>query len=160
MKLFIGDLVEPVDVPAIFLRELLQPNVGVFSQQHDGRHPGLVGAEGLVFHQRRLVACGVATAAAHSVCADHILIGGVEAGELVAFESFAAASCVGAAVAAGSGRVELHPDGNLFLVQDVHGQQYAAQVSSQQRRPLLPDELQLAGERIRRGKHGRAQNLY
>jgi hypothetical protein len=45
-QLFVGDLVEAVDVAAVFLGELLEPDVGALGDQDDVGHPGLVGAEG------------------------------------------------------------------------------------------------------------------
>ncbi len=48
VQLFVGDLVEAMDVAAVFLGELLQPDVGALGHQDDVGHPGLVGAEGFV----------------------------------------------------------------------------------------------------------------
>ena len=52
VKLFLRDLVKAVDVAAVLLRQLLQPDVGALSEEDDGRHPGVILAEGLVLVDR------------------------------------------------------------------------------------------------------------
>ena len=163
LELFVRNLVKTMDVTAILLRELLKPDVGVLGEQHNRRHPGLIGAESLVLDQRRLVIHGIPATATNAIRTHDVIFTGVgvgvEAGELVAFEALAAATCVGVAEAAGRGRMEAHPDGDFLLMEHIDGQQDAAEVGAEDGRPLLPDEVQLAGQRVRRGKHGRAQHL-
>ncbi len=63
LQLFVGDLVEAVDVAAVFFGELLEPDVGALGDEDDVGHPGLVGGEGFVFVEGGLVVGGVAAAA-------------------------------------------------------------------------------------------------
>ena len=51
-QLFVGDLVEPVDVAAVLLAQLRQPDVGALGDQHRAGHPRRVGAELFVFMRR------------------------------------------------------------------------------------------------------------
>ena len=55
-EFFVGDLVEAMDVAEVFLGELFQPDVGALGHEDDVGHPGLVGGEGFVLVERRLVA--------------------------------------------------------------------------------------------------------
>ena len=43
IQLFIRNLVEPMDMPAVFVRQLLQPDIGRFGQQHGPWHPVEIG---------------------------------------------------------------------------------------------------------------------
>src|SRR6201999_2030564 len=52
-QLFVGNLVESVNVALIFFRKLLEPDIGALGDEHDGGHPCLVGAEGLVLVHAR-----------------------------------------------------------------------------------------------------------
>ena len=51
-QFFVGNLVEPIDVPAVLLAQLRQPHVGALGNQHRVRHPRRVGAELFVFMRR------------------------------------------------------------------------------------------------------------
>ena len=48
-QLFVGNLVQAIDVAAVVAGELLQPDVGALGDEHGGGHPFLVGAEALGF---------------------------------------------------------------------------------------------------------------
>src|SRR5580698_6580791 len=41
-QLFVGNLIQAMNVAAIMTGELLQPNVGALGDEHGGRHPFLV----------------------------------------------------------------------------------------------------------------------
>src|SRR5262245_23098828 len=49
IKFLIGDLVESLDPAAIFLRKLFEPNIGIFSDEYQSRHPVFIGAVALIF---------------------------------------------------------------------------------------------------------------
>ena len=51
-ELFVGNLVEAVDVRGHTAAELRQPDVGALGDQHGGRHPGRVGRELFVLVRR------------------------------------------------------------------------------------------------------------
>ena len=147
LQLLVGDLVEAVDVAQIFLGELLQPDIGALGHQHHVRHPGLVGAEVFVLVERGLIVVCV-TAAAKLV----------EADVLIALESHRSPRGPVAELV-GAGRMEAHPDGEVLFAQHIDGQQDALDVVAEVGRPALADEVELADERVGRGKHGRAQRV-
>jgi hypothetical protein len=57
----------------------------------------------------------------------------------------------------GPGGIEAHPDGEVFLAEDVDGEEDAAEVGADEGGPALADEVELAGEGVGRGEHGRAE---
>jgi hypothetical protein len=59
----------------------------------------------------------------------------------------------------GAGRVEAHPDGKVLLAEDVDGEQDAAEVGVEVRRPLFADVVELAGEGVGRGEEGSAKRV-
>ena len=64
IELLVRDLIEPVDVASVLLRELIEPDVDGLRDQDDVRHPVQVGAEArhlLVPRPRRLVVPHVLT---------------------------------------------------------------------------------------------------
>ena len=93
-ELLVGNLVEAGNRAPILPAHLRQPHVGALGDQHDGRHPGCVGRELLVF-MRRIAEDG------HLGGADHI--------RPLLLAAFAMAS--GGFAGLDGGRVELHPDG-------------------------------------------------
>ena len=156
VELFVGDLVEAVDVAAVFFGELLEPDVGALGHEDDVGHPGLVGGEGFVLVERGLVVGGVAAAA--------------DAVGLVMYSSSKPMNSSptkpmrapgGCAVAelVGAGGVEAHPDGEVFFAEDVDGEEDAAEVFAEVGRPVFADEVELAGEGVGRGEHGRAEGV-
>ena len=132
-KFFIGNLIEPMDMAAILLAELREPDVGAFRNQHGVRHPCGVGTELLVLMRRvtkdrdlrladdgRPLLCTALAAAARGL-----------------FSGSAHAGCIG---------IELHPDRQLFFVQDfaAHHQE-AVHGFAEQRTPQFADEGELIG---------------
>ena len=63
------------------------------------------------------------------------------------------------AVPVGSRRMKAQPDGYLFLAEHVDGQQKAAQVLPEVLAPFFADVIELTGDGIGRGEHGRAQGV-
>jgi hypothetical protein len=112
VKFFVGNLIEAVDVAEIFLGELLQPDVGALGDEDDVGHPGLVGGEGFVLVERRLVVMGVLLA-----------LELVPADELVADKAHAAPGGRAVPVLVGAGGMKTHPDGEVFLAKDVDGEE-------------------------------------
>ncbi len=44
--------------------------------------------------------------------------------------------------------MEAHPDRDFLFVEHINGQKDAVKVGAEDRGPLLPDEVQLAGQRV------------
>ena len=128
-------LVKFGDVAAVLPAHLRQPNVGALGDQHSGGHPGRVRRELFIFVE--LIAENW-----HFRAGDNPVL------------------LPSTALGGSAGRVELHPDGQLFLVQNLAGnQQQLLQAIAQQRLPELTDKGKLIGQRARRA-HGRcAQQL-
>ena len=141
---------------AVFLRELLEPDVGALRDHDDGGHPGVVGGEGFVLDERGLVVGGIA-AAANAVGADDEFF--VKADELVAVEALRLPAHFAVRVGVVAAGVEAHPDGDVFFADDVDREQDALQVFAEVGRPLFADELELAGERVGGGEHGRLKRF-
>ena len=137
MKLFVGDLVEAVDVAEVFLGELLEPDVGALGDEDDVGHPGLVGGEVLVLVERGLVAVGV-----------FLALELVVADELVADEAHGTPGGRAVPVLVGAGGMEAHPDGEVFFAEDVDGEQDALEFVAEVRGPFFADEVELADERV------------
>ena len=121
----VGDLVEAMDVALIFLGELLQPDVGALGHEDDVGHPGLIGGERLILDQRRLVVGGVALQGL-SIRAKYEVV--VETDELITDEALRAPGGRAVTVLVRAGRMETHPDGDVFFAQDVDGEEHAAKV--------------------------------
>ena len=141
VEFFVGDLVEAMDVAEVFLGELFEPDVGALGHQDDVGHPGLVGGEGFVLVERGLVAVGV-----------FLALELVPADELVADEAHVAPLRRAVAELVGAGRMEAHPDGEVFFAEDVDGEQDALEVVAEVGRPFFADEVELADEGIGRGE--------
>ncbi len=149
-QLFVGDLVEAMDVALVFFRELLEPDVGALGHEDDVGHPGLVGGEGLVLVERRLVVVRVALAAAEVF---------VEADVLVADEALSPQ--VGAPWRNWSG------PGGWKRIQMARSSSRRTSMASRMRldvfaevgRPVLADEVELAGEGVGRGERWGAQGF-
>ena len=142
VELFVGDLVEAVDVAQVFLGELLQPDVGALGHEDDVGHPGLVGGEGFVLVERGLVAvrrtsCGVNSSQPMNSSPTKPMV--APGGRAVA-------------VLVGAGRMEAHPDGEVFFAEDVDGEQDALEFVAEVGRPVFADEVELADERVGRGE--------
>src|ERR1700761_4840186 len=134
----------------MFFGELLEPDVGALGHEDHGGHPGLVGAEGFVFVERGLVV--MAVTALPAVGAVDVLV--FEADVLIADEAFASAARCAVAELIGPGGMEAHPDGEVFFAKDIDGKKDAAEVVAEVLGPVLSDVVELAGERVRRGKQG------
>ena len=134
-QLLVGNLVEAADVAAVLAAELRQPDVGALGDQHRVGHPGLVRRELLVFVRR--IAEGRHLGVARRTTA-------IAAGPAAAL----------------SRRIELHPDGQFFLAQNLAGhQQESAPGVAEQRLPKLANERQLIAERAGRAQRRRAQQI-
>ncbi len=103
-----------------------------------------------------LVVGGVA-AVPGAVGAGDVLV--FEADVLVADEAFASAAGCAVAVLVRPGRMEAHPDGEIFFAQDIDGEEDAAKVFAEILGPVLADVVELAGERVGRGEQGRAKRV-
>jgi len=55
IKFFVRNLIQPVDVAAVLLGKLVQPDVGVLGQEHGARHPLAVRREGFELVHAHLV---------------------------------------------------------------------------------------------------------
>ncbi len=161
LQLFVGDLVEALDVAEIFLGKLFEPDVGAFGEEDDVGHPGLIGAEGFVFVERGLVVGGVASdALSIGTEGEFTLPVLVEADVLVTAKAVVGAAWLGVPMLIRCGRMELQPDGDLFFADGGDGEQELAQTLScagaavEQGRPALADEFKLSGDGVWRGEHG------
>ena len=148
MKLFVGDLVEAVDVAEVFLGELLEPDVGALGHEDDVRHPGLVGGKVFVLVERGLVAVGI-----------FLALELVVADELVADEAHGTPGGRAVPVLVGAGGMEAHPDGEVFFAEDVDGEQDSFEFVAEVGGPFFADEVELADEGVGRGEAGRAQSV-
>ena len=83
----------------------------------------------------------------------------VVAYELVADKACATPAWSAMAEPVGARRMKAQPDGNLFLAEHVDGQQKPAQVLPEVLTPFFADVIELAGDGIGRGEHGRAQRV-
>ena len=120
-QLFVGNLVQAMDVAAVVAGELLQPDVGALGDEHGGGHPFLVGAEALgflgCFHVGRHFPLLVDTPR------EIVPAGGV-----------------------GAGRIEPHPDGDVLFLEHVDGQQKLGKRVADQLSPVFDDVGELAAE--------------
>ena len=113
----------------------MQPHIRALRDQHHRRHPLHIRTESLVLHiggrERR-----------HVRVAAHLeLLPLLPPGALAAL------------------RMKPHPDGGLFLLQHIHGQQQPPNVVAQQLRPIGPQKGQLALQRVRRSQLRRPQQI-
>ena len=105
-QLFVGNLVEAADVPAVLPAELREPDVGALGDEHGVGHPGRVGRELLVLVGRiaeeRAPRQWLSTEG-HCCCPRSL-----------------AARAASAAHALPAG-IELHPDGEFFFAENLAG---------------------------------------
>ncbi len=136
LELFVGDLVEAADVAAIKPAELREPHVGALGDHDGGGHPGGVGRELLVFVRR--------------IAKDGHIGGAGDRGPLLHARFAPPAGCFfGGGAGPGGRRVELHPDGEFFFVQNFAGDlQEAIECVAEQRLPKLAYKVQLFAKRL------------
>ncbi len=163
-QLFVGDHVQLVDVPAIFAAQLFQPHIRALGDHDDVGHPRLIGREGFVLVQRGLVVTRIATGRCtsraeppHTVRSGLIRI--LKADVLIAKEALPAKARSAVPVDIRPGRVEAHPDRDVFFFHRVDGQQYRLQIRIDEPVPVLANVVQLRGERVRAEPHGRFQRI-
>ena len=142
-ELLVWNLIEAGNRAPILPAHLRQPHVGALGDQHDGRHPGGVGRELLIFVRR---------------IAEDGNLGGADHVRPLLLAALAMAP--GGFAGLHGGRVELHPDSQLFLMQNLAGdQQVMIQAVAQHRLPQLANQRQLLAERARRAHRRRPQQL-
>ncbi len=129
LQFFVGDLVETANVPAVKPAQLRQPHVRALGDHHRGRHPCRIGRELLVL--------------VHGVAEDrHLRRAGDRRPLLQAGFAAAARGFFGGAAGHRGRRVELHPDGQLFFVQNLAGNlQVAIENIANQRLPQLAHKV-------------------
>ena len=128
---------------AVFFRQLLQPDIRALGDEHNGRHPGLVGAEGFILVQWRLIALSVAATPDAIGPGDKFRF---KTDELVADEAFAATPRLPMTMVVRTGGMKPHPDGQLFFTKDIDCEQDSAQIVAQVLCPVLANEVQLPGK--------------
>ena len=132
-QLFVGNLVEPPDMAPILPAQLRQPHVGALGDQHRAGHPRHVRRKLLVF--------------VHRIAERRHLRVAHKRRPLLR-------------PSPRSRRIELRPDGQLLLAQNLRcHQQKAVERVAEQRLPELANNLQLIAERPRRAQCRRAQQI-
>ena len=144
-----------MNVPQIFLRQLLQPHIRTLRHQHDGRHPRLVRAERLILAQRRLVPHRIPQPP-NPIRPNHILR--IKPNVLISHEPLAKPRRPMSMVIRPR-RMEPHPHRQLLLAQHINREQHLLQILAKKIRPLLANKIQLPRQRIRRSQHRRSQRL-
>ena len=115
LQLLIGNLVQPMNVPPVLLRQLLQPHIRALRHQHHCGHPRLVLAEGLILDQRRLVVRRIAPP-------PRLCLG--ESDKLIANKPRRAKVLPASLVhAPRRWRMEAHPDRNILFAHYINRQQ-------------------------------------
>ncbi len=152
-QLLVRDHVQLVDVPPVLAAQLFQPHIGALGDHDDVGHPRLIGGEGLVLVQGRLIITRIAQPRRvprpeppHPVRPGLIRI--LKADVLIPTEALAAEPRGTMPVDVRPGWVEAHPDRDVLFPYGVDGQQNRLQVGIHEAIPVLPNVVQLRGERV------------